>query len=60
MKTRCQIEHYKEDHNLTEPNNNQQHKIRTKTPFYTNKARTCTRMPGAEPLVRAVARPFVM
>jgi hypothetical protein len=46
-----------EAQNLTEHNTNQQHTIRTKTPPFTSKARSCTRMPSAEPLVRAPARP---
>jgi hypothetical protein len=45
-----------ETYNLTEHNNNQ-HTIGTKTPPYANKARSDTRMPSAEPLVSAAARP---
>jgi hypothetical protein len=48
---------YKEADSLTELKNKQQHTIRTKTPLYTSKARSCTRMPSAERLVRAAARP---
>jgi hypothetical protein len=50
-------ERYKEADNLTEHNNHQQHTIRTKAPPNTNKARSCTRTPSAEPLVRAAVRP---
>jgi hypothetical protein len=50
-------ERYKEAYNLTEHNNKQQHTIRTKTPPNTDKAHSCTRMPSAEPLVRAAERP---
>jgi hypothetical protein len=50
-------ERYKEADNLTEHNNHQQHPIRAKTPPNTNKARSCTRTPSAEPLVRAAVRP---
>jgi hypothetical protein len=50
-------ERYMETYNLTEHNKNQHHTIGTKTPPYTNNARSCTRMPTAEPLVRAAARP---
>jgi hypothetical protein len=50
-------ERYKEADNLTELNNKQQYTIRTKTPPYTSKARSGTRMPSAEPRVRAAARP---
>jgi hypothetical protein len=46
-------ERYKEADNLTEYNNNQNHTIRTKTLPDTNKARSRTRTPSAEPLVRA-------
>jgi hypothetical protein len=45
-------ERYKEADNLTEFNNKQQHTIRTKTPPYTSKARSCTHMPSAEPPVK--------
>jgi hypothetical protein len=34
----------KEANNLKEHNSNQQHTIRTKTPPYTNKARSCTQL----------------
>jgi hypothetical protein len=50
-------ERYKEANSLTEHNNYQQRTIRTKTSPYTNKARSCTGMPSAEPLVRAASRP---
>jgi hypothetical protein len=46
-----------ETYNLTEPNNNQQHTIRTMTSPFTNTACSCTRMPSAEYLVRAASRP---
>jgi hypothetical protein len=55
--SRCGRERYKEVYNPTETNNNQQQAIRTKTPPYTNKAPSFTRMPSAEPLVREAARP---
>jgi hypothetical protein len=45
------------DKNRTEPNNDKQHTSRTKTPFYTNEARRCTRVPTADPPGRQAARP---
>jgi hypothetical protein len=50
-------ERYEEAYKLIEHNNNQQHTVRNKTPPYTNKAHSCTRTPGEEPLVRAAVRP---
>jgi hypothetical protein len=50
-------ERYREADTVTEHNNHQQLTIRTKTPPDTNKARSCTRTPSAEPLVRAAVRP---
>jgi hypothetical protein len=54
---RWRKERYMETNNLTEHKNNQQHTSRTMPPPYRNKARSCTRMPSAEPLVRAAPRP---
>jgi hypothetical protein len=50
-------ERYEQAYNLTEHSNKQLHTIRTKTPSYTDRARSCTRVPSAEPLVRAAVRP---
>jgi hypothetical protein len=48
---------YKETNNLAELSNKQQHTSRTKIPPCTSRARSCPRMPSAEPPVRAAARP---
>jgi hypothetical protein len=49
-------ERYQEAYKPIGHDNIQEHTIRAKTLPYTRKARSCTRMPSAERLVRAAAR----